>query len=88
VLTAALNALITAAQGAASTFKLSRVPISSTLKLAVESKEVPRSRADGFDYEGPNNAIFNLAAGSPWTPKIGDAVFVSYRFFEDAPSID
>lgn len=89
VLTAALNALITAAQGAASTFKLSRVPISSTLKLAVESKEVPRSRADGFDYDGPNNAIiFNLAAGSPWTPKVGDSVFVSYRFFEDAPTIN
>ncbi len=89
VLTAALNALITAAQGAASTFKLSRVPISSTLKLAVEGNEVPRSRADGFDYDGPNNAIiFNLVAGSPWTPKVGDSVFVSYRFFEDAPSIN
>lgn len=89
VLTAALNALITAAQGAASTFKLTRVPISSTLKLAVEGQLVPRSSSDGFDYDGPNNAIiFNAGAGSPYFPKIGDAVFVSYRFFEDAPAIN
>jgi hypothetical protein len=89
VLTAALNALITAAQGASSTFKLSRVPISSTLKLALNSTVVPRSASDGFDYDGPNNAIiFNTAPGSQYAPKVGDAIFVSYRFFEDAPTVD
>lgn len=89
VLTAALNALITAAQGASSTFKLTRVPISSTLKLALEGTVVPRSAANGFDYDGPNNAIiFNTTPGSTYAPKVGDSIFVSYRFFEDAPVVE
>jgi len=89
VLNAALQAMITAAQGASSTFKLTRVPISSTLKLALGGNVVPRSAANGFDYDGPNNAIiFNLAANHPNYPKIGDKVVVSYRFFENAPAIN
>ncbi len=89
VLSAALTALISAAQGASSTFKLSRVPISSTLKLALGGTLVPRSAADGFDYDGPNNAIiFNVAPGSSYAPKIGDTIAVSYRFFEDAPHLE
>ncbi|MCA9666973.1 MAG: VWA domain-containing protein [Myxococcales bacterium] len=88
ILNAALNAMITAAQGASSTFKLSRVPISSTLKLALQDKIVPRSSEKGFDYDGPNNAIiFNLAPTDPIFPKVGDNVAVSYRFFENAPAI-
>lgn len=89
VLTAALNALITAAQGAASTFTFDRVPISATIKLALNSTLVPRSSKNGFDYDGPNNAIiFNTTAGSAYAPKVGDEVFVSYRFFEDAEIIN
>lgn len=88
VLTAALNALITAAQGAASTFSFARVPISSTIKLALNTTIVPRSSKDGFDYDGPNNSIFfNTPSGSQYTPQLGDEVFISYRFFEDSTVI-
>ncbi|MBW2734798.1 MAG: VWA domain-containing protein [Deltaproteobacteria bacterium] len=89
VLDQALNSLVSAAQGLSSTFILSRVPISSTLKLAIGGVEIPRGSDNGFDYDGPNNAIiFNIPVTSPLFPKLGDTIFVSYRFFEDAPSID
>lgn len=89
VLDQALDALVKAAQGLSSTFTLSRVPISSTLKLAIEGQEIPRASENGFDYDGPNNAIiFNIPVTSPLFPKLGDRIYVSYRFFEDAPSID
>lgn len=88
VLNAALKAMVSAIQGASSKFTLSRVPISSTLKLASSATVIPRSSDAGFDYDGPNNAIiFNGGAASSYAPQLGDAFVVSYRFFDDAPII-
>jgi hypothetical protein len=88
VLNAALKAMISAIQGASSKFTLARVPISSTLKLAATNNTIPRSSDDGFDFDGPNNAItFNGPSSSSFAPKLGDAFVVSYRFFDDAPVI-
>lgn len=87
VLSSALNAMVKAAQGVTSTFKLSRVPISSTLKLTLGGKTVKRSASDGFDYDGPNNAIIFNTGSSAARPKKGDTIYVSYRFFEDAKRI-
>lgn len=79
---AAIEAMIAAAQGAASTFTLQRIPISSTLKVSINGRLVPRSGFDGFDYSASNNAIvFNLPLGSMHRPRIGDEVVVSYRYF-------
>jgi hypothetical protein len=48
--------------------------------------EVPRSRSDGFDYDGVTNAI--LFYGS-FRPTLNDLdVVASYRYFIDTESKD
>jgi hypothetical protein len=79
---AAIDAMIAAAQGAASTYILQRVPISSTLKVSLGGRIVPRSALDGFDYNASANAIvFNIVPGSMFQPRVGDELVVSYRYF-------
>ena len=45
--------------------------------VMVDGVEVPRSRADGFDYDGASNSI--IFRGSTYRPAIGSEVVVSYR---------
>ncbi len=89
VLSSALSALINSTQGASSTYRLSRVPVSSTIKLSLKGNVIQRAMEEGFDYSGPNNSIiFNTAAGAANAPYVGDSIFVSYRFFDDAPILE
>ena len=74
---AAMNKLVDAIAGASSQFKLSRTPITSTIKVTIGSRDVPRSRIDGFDYDPASKAV--VFFGSNYRPKIGSQVFISYR---------
>ncbi len=46
--------------GAASPLKLTRTPVSASLKLTVGGNGVARSRQSGFDYRGSANAVVLL----------------------------
>jgi len=73
----AMDRIVEAVAGAASIYILDSQPISSTLKVALDGVEVPRSRADGFDYDGASNSI--VFRGRMYRPEIGSEVVVSYR---------
>ena len=49
----------------------------STIKVNVRNQDVPRSRADGFDYDPVSKAI--VFYGANFRPAIGDQVYISYR---------
>ena len=74
---AAMNKLVDAIAGASSQFKLTRTPITSTIKVTIGTTDVPRSRIDGFDYDPASKAV--VFFGSNYRPKIGSQVFISYR---------
>lgn len=89
----ALQAIIDAVAGAASQFKLTGDPISSTLRVGVIRTGmggngmvdvVPRDRDDGFDYDAASNSIF--FRGFTYRPNEGDIVVVSYRLWEKEES--
>ncbi len=79
--------IIRAASGVSSTYLLTQPPISSTIKVASvpapaqAPREVPRSRTDGFDYDGVTNAI--LFYGSYRPAHNGLDVVASYRYYID-----
>jgi hypothetical protein len=52
-----LQVIIDSIIGAASPVKLQYVPISSTLAVALDGTEVPRSRTAGFDYRSSSNSV-------------------------------
>jgi hypothetical protein len=73
---AALSRIVDAVAGAASEFVLTRPPLSSTLRVRVEETLVPRSRAEGFDYDDPSRAI--VFRGGMFRPRRGQAVRAAY----------
>ncbi|MBZ0121148.1 MAG: hypothetical protein K8H88_29400, partial [Sandaracinaceae bacterium] len=73
----AMDRIVEAVAGAASSFVFERVPISATIRVRVDNVEVPRSRLDGFDYDGASNSI--VFRGRTYRPSIGSEVVVSYR---------
>ncbi len=85
--TANVEAIIRAAFGVSSTYRLAAPPISATIKVAqVQTPggsplQVPRSRTDGFDYDGVSNAILFYGSFRPGFD--GLDVVASYRTFID-----
>jgi hypothetical protein len=77
---AAMDKIVDAVAGATSQFKLDRSPITSTIKVTVRGKEVPRSRDDGFDYDPASRSV--VFYGATYRPNKGDQVVVSYRVWE------
>jgi hypothetical protein len=80
----AMNRIVDAIAGAASQFRLTSTPITSTLKVRVRGMDVPRSRANGFDYDSASNAI--VFYGATLRPRMGDEVVISYRIWQPCPS--
>lgn len=72
----ALSRIVDATAGAASEFGLTRPPLSATLRVAVEQSLVPRSRADGFDWDQDARAI--VFRGTTYRPRRGQAVRAAY----------
>ncbi|MDP3277062.1 MAG: hypothetical protein Q8Q09_17860 [Deltaproteobacteria bacterium] len=77
---AAMSRIVDAIAGAASQFRLNRTPITSTIKLRVRGMDVPRSRAEGFDYDPASRSI--IFFGNRFRPARGDEVVISYRVWE------
>lgn len=77
---AAMDRIVDAVAGATSQFKLTRSPITSTIKVNVRGMDVPRSRSEGFDYDPVSKSV--VFYGSMYRPKMGDAVIVSYRVWQ------
>ncbi|MFO0559865.1 MAG: hypothetical protein U0269_17735 [Polyangiales bacterium] len=82
--TAAMARIVSAVAGAASQYRLTRAPITSTIKVRVRGMDVPRSRANGFDYDSVANSI--VFYGPMYRPNMGDEVVVSYRLWQPCPS--
>jgi hypothetical protein len=89
---ATLDAIILTAAGAASPYTLAKSPISASFKVAMAGPtvgtcgtppamllDVPRSRADGFDYYAPTNSILFYGACRP--TQANTDVAVSYRYW-------
>jgi len=74
---AAMTKIVDAVAGATSQFKLDRSPITSTIKVRLRGSDVPRSRAEGFDYDAVSKSV--IFYGNTYRPKEGDEVVVSYR---------
>jgi hypothetical protein len=77
---AAMSKIVDAVAGATSQFRLDRSPITSTIKVRVRGMDVPRSRADGFDYDAASRSV--IFYGNTFRPQKGDEVVVSYRVWE------
>ena len=58
--------------GAASEFAVPFAPVSSTLRVRVDGAPVPRSHADGFDYDDGARALSFY--GSAHRPRPGQTV--------------
>lgn len=77
---AAMTRIVDAIAGAASQFRLNRSPITSTIKVRVRGMDVPRNRAEGFDYDAASRSI--IFFGARYRPMRGDEVVISYRVWE------
>ncbi len=94
---ATIEEMIRTAAGATSRYNLTSAPISASLKVALAGPtlgtcgtgttnvfDVPRSRADGFDYYAPTNSIVfygGCRPVSPVPPAIGSRIALSYRYW-------
>ncbi|MBW2703538.1 MAG: hypothetical protein JRF33_22195 [Deltaproteobacteria bacterium] len=79
--------IVRAAFGVSSPYRLAESPVSATIKVAQVKQagqqpvEVPRSRSDGFDYDGVSNSILFYGFFRP--TQDGLDVVASYRSFTD-----
>ncbi|MEZ4409725.1 MAG: hypothetical protein R3A52_25120 [Polyangiales bacterium] len=80
----AMMRIVEAIAGASSQFVLERTPITSTIKVRVRGMDVPRSRAEGFDYDAASRAI--VFYGTRFRPNVGDEVVASYRVWQPCPT--
>ncbi len=80
---AAMSRIVEAVIGATSPYRLDRTPITSTLRVRVRGRDVPRSRAEGFDYDGASNSV--VFFGATHRPALGDDVVISYRVWQPCP---
>ncbi|HUU04032.1 MAG TPA: MopE-related protein [Myxococcota bacterium] len=79
--------IVRAAQGIASSYLLTQPPISSTIKVAMQTTAgqppllVPRSRSDGFDYDGTQNSLVFYGSWRPQEDNLD--VTASYRSYDE-----
>ncbi|MFO0560011.1 MAG: hypothetical protein U0269_18500 [Polyangiales bacterium] len=73
---AAMSQVVANTAGASSEFALTQPPISSSIRVRLVDRIVPRSRADGFDYDGVANAL--VFRGPTFRPRAGDEVRSAY----------
>ena len=67
-------------------YALPKTPVSSTLRVFVNSQWVPRSRENGFDYITETNSIAFFGTYKPLASRSGvrgDDIAVSYQTFRD-----
>jgi len=89
-----IEGIVNAVIGQVSPYELSNAPISSTLKVAMEGPvlntgacnggnlaDIPRSRIDGFGYDGATNTLSFFGACRP--ASVGADIAASYRRWID-----
>lgn len=75
----ALSGIVDAVAGAASEFSLGTAAIASTVQAQVDGRAVPRSRANGFDYDPSAHSI--VFRGGGYRPRRGQRVGIAaYRW--------
>ncbi|MBU0517298.1 MAG: VWA domain-containing protein, partial [Proteobacteria bacterium] len=88
----AIRSILQQAIGAASPYTLTKPPISSTIKVAMEHNstvgpcnwdDVPRDTQNGFDYDPISHAIVFYGDCRPDPDRTGARVSVSYRYWID-----
>ncbi len=72
----ALSGIVDAVAGASSEFTVDHPPVSSTLRVAVDTRLAPRSRADGFDWNQEAQTL--VFRGNTYRPRRGQAVRSAY----------
>jgi hypothetical protein len=83
--TSAMLRILAAVVGSASPYRLERAPITSTLKVQVDGRDVPRSRDNGFDYDPVANTV--VFYGTTHRPRMGAEVVLSYRLWQPCPGL-
>lgn len=93
-----IRAILTSVIGATSPYELDHPPISASLRVAIDpahlvspdgglaacpADDVPRSRANGFDYDGASRRLTFYGNCRPADGAQGDALAVSYRYWLD-----
>jgi len=88
-ITASINAIVTSTIGAAG-YRMQKPPIGASVKVAMDSvldmamcnrNDIPRSRVNGFDFDGVNRTISFFGACRPSGTSMAAAV--SYRYWLD-----
>jgi len=85
--TANIENVVRAASGVASSYILTQPPISSTILVAMQMEVgqvpilVPRSRSNGFDYDGTQNTLLFYGSYKPEYDNLD--LTASYRSFEE-----
>jgi hypothetical protein len=77
----AMARVVDAVAGAASEFILPVAPLSSTLRVRIDGRLAPRSRAAGFDYEDRSRAL--VFRGASFHPRRGQEVRTAYFLWTD-----
>ncbi len=88
-ITTSINAIVTSTIGAAG-YRMQKPPIGASVKVAMDSvldmamcnrNDIPRSRVNGFDFDGVNRTISFFGACRPSGTSMAAAV--SYRYWID-----
>ncbi|MBI5543847.1 MAG: hypothetical protein HY901_08180, partial [Deltaproteobacteria bacterium] len=88
---AAVALILDKAVGRVSPYKLAKAPISATIKVATaallegacNANDIPRSRTNGWDYDGAHRTLKFYGACRPKTTELGKRISVSYRYWID-----
>lgn len=83
-----ISQIMTSAVGQATSNKLKKPPVAASIKVALSATtgacgnkaDVPRSRTNGFDFDGTNQTLVFYGACRPTK---GAQIAVSYRYWDD-----
>src|SRR5690606_29453263 len=93
-----IRAILTSVIGATSPYELENPPISTSIRVAIDpahlvmpdpglddcsADDVPRSRENGFDYDGASRRLTFYGNCRPADGAHADALAVSYRYWLD-----
>ena len=95
----AIEQILSSSIAQSSPYVLAKPPISATIKIAVDFatigacnvNDMPRSRVNGFDYDGTTNSITFFGDCRPLldNSQVGRPFAISYRYWiEDSPNPD
>jgi len=93
---ATIDAIMNSVIGGTSPYEVSRAPISASFKVAMDPSalgtpqgpgcdpnDVPRSRSNGFDYDGASNRITFFGDCRPVNDGVAHNIALSYRYWID-----